>query len=160
MKKKKKISKQQCVKVLTLAPPFFDVVSIKSIIRVREPKQTLPGCPIYTQFIHTYHRYIQVAQVLYIYDGGFCANVFVLLPGCWHWLTTCSEFLKSSYPCYNVCIRTLSYRTHCSWISFIYVCVYLVKFQSRFSNRAIFRTYAPHTTSLVKIFKSSNGRAL
>lgn len=29
-------------------------------------------------------------------------GVFVLLPGCRHWLRTCSAFLKSCYPCYGI----------------------------------------------------------
>lgn len=29
-------------------------------------------------------------------------GVFVLLPGCRHWLRTCSAFLKSCHPCYGI----------------------------------------------------------
>lgn len=29
-------------------------------------------------------------------------GVFVLLPGCWHWLRTCSAFLKLCHPCYGM----------------------------------------------------------
>jgi len=36
-------------------------------------------------------------------------GVFVLLPGCRHWLRTCSAFLKSCHPCYGC-------RLHCRFL--------------------------------------------
>lgn len=41
-------------------------------------------------------------------------GVFVLLPGCQHWLRTCSAFLKSCHPCYQYRLYCRSFRPSAS----------------------------------------------